>query len=45
MPTNASVEALPLSGLKNAKTTLLWHNANRTYRIDYDEQAYCLRLL
>jgi len=38
------IEALSLYGLKNAKTTLLRHNENRTYRIDCDEQSYCLRL-
>ena len=38
------IEVLSLYGLKNAKTTLLRHNENRTYRIDCDEQSYCLRL-
>jgi Ser/Thr protein kinase RdoA (MazF antagonist) len=38
------IEALSLYGLKNAKTTLLRHNENRTYRIDCGEQSYCLRL-
>lgn len=38
------IEALSLYGLKNAKTMLLRHNENRTYRIDCDEQSYCLRL-
>lgn len=37
-------EALSLYGLKNAKSTLLRHNENRTYRIDCKEQSFCLRI-
>lgn len=37
-------EVLSVYGLKNAKATLLWHNENRTYRIDCKEQSFCLRL-
>jgi Ser/Thr protein kinase RdoA (MazF antagonist) len=37
-------EALSLYGIKNANTTLLRHNENRTYRIDCDKKSFCLRL-
>ena len=37
-------EALSLYGLTNAKATLLRHNENRTYRIDCEENSFCLRL-
>lgn len=37
-------EALSLYGIKDAKTSLLRHNENRTYRIDCNEQSFCLRL-
>lgn len=38
------LESLSLYGLRGGKATLLRHNENRTYRIDCDGQAYCLRL-
>lgn len=37
-------EILSLYGIENASATLLRHNENRTYRIDYRDQSFCLRL-
>lgn len=37
-------EILSLYGLENVKVTLLRHNENRTYRIDYKEESFCLRI-
>jgi Ser/Thr protein kinase RdoA (MazF antagonist) len=41
---NCTSEVLALYGIENAKATLLRHNENRTYRIDYKDQSFCLRL-
>ena len=37
-------EILSLYGIENTRTTLLRHNENRTYRIDYKDQTFCLRI-
>jgi Ser/Thr protein kinase RdoA (MazF antagonist) len=37
-------EALSLYGITNAKTKLLRHNENITYRIDFEEKSFCLRM-
>lgn len=41
---NCINEALSLYGITNASTTLLRHNENLTYRIDFEDKSFCLRM-